>query len=109
MHVDDDISGNLSDPTATAAAEVRRERAEAPQLPLRVLAALLNADGDDDPFAVIFDSLQDVLAFDQALVLEEGETAWNCVAALPPALAELVWRPAHSSRRSHAAGYRSEA
>jgi diguanylate cyclase (GGDEF)-like protein/PAS domain S-box-containing protein len=93
MHVDDDISGSLSDPTATAATEVRRERAETPQLPLRVLAALLNADGDDDPFAVIFDSLQDVLAFDQALVLEEGETAWNCVAALPPTLAELVWRP----------------
>jgi c-di-GMP phosphodiesterase Gmr len=62
-------------------------------LPMRALEALLSADGDGDPFAVIFESLQDVFRFDQALVLDPGEDAVHCVAALPAALIDLRWRP----------------
>jgi diguanylate cyclase (GGDEF)-like protein/PAS domain S-box-containing protein len=61
-------------------------------LPMRALDALLNAEHDGDPFVVIFESLQDVFGFDQALVLEDPDVL-RCVAAHPPALAELCWRP----------------
>jgi PAS domain S-box-containing protein len=62
-------------------------------LPMRALDALLNAEHDGDPFVVIFESLQDVFGFDQALVLDDGEDVLRCAAAQPPALAELCWRP----------------
>jgi hypothetical protein len=70
---------------------MRAEMAHA--LPMRALDALLSVEHDGDPFAVIFESLRDVFAFDQALVLEEDEDAVHCVAALPQALAGLHWRP----------------
>jgi cyclic di-GMP phosphodiesterase Gmr len=62
-------------------------------LPMRALDALLSAEHNGDPFAVIFESLRDVFAFEQALVLEEDEDAVRCVAASPQALADLRWRP----------------
>jgi diguanylate cyclase (GGDEF)-like protein/PAS domain S-box-containing protein len=70
---------------------MRAEMAHA--LPMRALDALLSVEHDGDPFAVIFESLRDVFAFDQALVLEDDESAVRCVAALPQVLADLAWRP----------------
>jgi cyclic di-GMP phosphodiesterase Gmr len=62
-------------------------------LPMRALEALLSADADGDPFAVIFESLQNVFGFDQAVALEAHEDRVHCVAASPPVLADLQWRP----------------
>jgi len=84
MHANDDMS-------VPDVALVQPACTMAPQLPLGLVAALLNADGT--PLAALFDALRAVLAFDQALVLEEKEAAWTCVAARPPTLAGLRWRP----------------
>src|SRR5262245_18636360 len=60
-------------------------------LSLRALDALLNAERDQDPPAKIFESLQGIFAFDQALLLQRGEEGMRCVAALPETLCELQW------------------
>ena len=62
-------------------------------LPMHALDALLNAEHDGDPFLVIFESLQDVFLFDQALVLDDDDDVLRCAAAQPPALSGLCWRP----------------
>jgi hypothetical protein len=64
-------------------------------LPMRALDALLNAEHDGDPFVVIFESLQDVFGFDQALVLEDPDVL-RCVAAHPSA----AWPRASTALRS---------
>jgi hypothetical protein len=61
----------------------------ATQLPMRTLDALLATEHDGDPFAAIFDTLQDVFGFDQALVLDHDQDIMRCAAAQPPALAAL--------------------
>jgi c-di-GMP phosphodiesterase Gmr len=65
----------------------------ATHLPMRTLDALLATEDDGDPFAAIFDTLQDVFGFDQALVLDHDQDIIRCAAAQPPALAALCWRP----------------
>src|SRR5262245_53323485 len=62
-------------------------------LPLRALEALLNAERDEQSFATIIESLREVFAFDQALLLEDGEDGMRCVAAVPDALTALRWMP----------------
>jgi diguanylate cyclase (GGDEF)-like protein len=61
-------------------------------LPMRALDALLNAE-HDHPFDVIFEALNEVLPFDQAVVLEDDEGGLRCVAAQPQEIAQLRWRP----------------
>ena len=68
-------------------------------LPLRALEALLTVERDDDSFAGVLQSLQEAFAFDQALVLDGGADVMRCVAAVPPALAELQWSPGPFFRR----------
>jgi c-di-GMP phosphodiesterase Gmr len=62
-------------------------------LPLRALDALLNAERDEAPPAKVFEPLQEVFAFDQALLLQSGEDGVRCVAAIPETLSELQWSP----------------
>jgi cyclic di-GMP phosphodiesterase Gmr len=50
---------------------------------LRVLDALLNADGDDAAFATLFRAYRALFAFDCAVVLAEDGASLNCIAAEP--------------------------
>jgi len=62
-------------------------------LPLRALDALLTAERDEEPPAKAFELLQEIFAFDQALLLQGGEDGMRCVAAIPETLSELQWSP----------------
>jgi c-di-GMP phosphodiesterase Gmr len=59
--------------------------------PLRALQALFAPERDDDPCASVIRSLHDVIAFDQALVLEDGGEHWQCAAAFPTELSDIRW------------------
>src|SRR5437660_309484 len=62
-------------------------------LPLRALDALLTAERDERPLSTILRSLQDIFAFDQAVLLQVSGNGMRCVAALPETLSELQWTP----------------
>jgi len=60
-------------------------------LPVRALQALFEPERDADPYASILQSIRGVVSFDQALVLEDADERWRCVAAFPRELADLRW------------------
>jgi diguanylate cyclase (GGDEF)-like protein len=66
---------------------------EIAHLSLRVLEMLYDAGQDGDAFLTFVQSIRDVLAFDQAVLLEEAGDGWQCAAALPRELRELRWLP----------------
>src|SRR5262245_63889966 len=60
---------------------------------LQAIETLLRIKTTDDPFAGVFQSLHDVFAFDQAMVLaESGDDHLECVAAMPRPLVGLRWK-----------------
>ena len=70
-----------------------RSNAERANFLLRSLDALLALDLEEDPFFSVFDSLQEVLPHDQALVLAESdETDLYCIVARPAKLEDIRFR-----------------
>ena len=63
-----------------------QSRREAVDAELRALDALLKVDGSGEAFAAMFRSLRPLFAFDRAMVLDAGERALRCIAAVPPEL-----------------------
>ncbi len=72
--------------------EILRKDASQARLLLRSLESLLQIGIESDPFVSVFESLRNVFAFDQVLVLAEtGNDALTCIVADPIALAGCKW------------------
>jgi len=83
---------NSSDERGEAAVATPRESGHPQQtrLLLEALEALLQ--GAQDPFAIVLNSLRDVVAFDRAFVLEQIDgDCFHCVAAAPRELVGRRW------------------
>src|SRR5262245_10689021 len=62
------------------------------QLLLRALETLLLTGRADDPFPIVFKSLQHVCAFERAMVLTETQKdVIHCIAAIPSELIGRGW------------------
>jgi diguanylate cyclase (GGDEF)-like protein/PAS domain S-box-containing protein len=61
---------------------------------LRVVDALVAVDGSDAAFMMLFGALRAVVAFDDAMVLQDGNEAVSCIAAEPPDFVGRQWAPA---------------
>jgi cyclic di-GMP phosphodiesterase Gmr len=60
------------------------------RLPLQALDTLIDAEHGTDPASII-SALQELIAFDQAVVLAISKDGVHCEAALPAALSDLPW------------------
>jgi hypothetical protein len=89
------VARAASSDTLTAAGDCALEAilhvTEIAHLPLRVLQALFDFGRDADPYASLLETIQAVVSFDQALVLEDAGECWQCAAAFPPELCDLRW------------------
>ena len=63
------------------------------RLLLPAFELLSSAEHGDDPFPTLLETLRDIFAFDQALVLEHEGDLMRCVAALPPMPRDLRLTP----------------
>lgn len=74
-----------------------REQNEWAKANLDALAALLNVGDNNDSFQILFQALKVVFACDRALILEDADDAFHCIAAEPAMLAGRRW-PGQSLR-----------
>ena len=70
------------------------------QLLLRALETLLLTRHADDPFPIVFKSLQHVFAFERAMVLAEThKDVIHCIAAVPDDMVGVGWTAAERELR----------
>jgi cyclic di-GMP phosphodiesterase Gmr len=75
--------------------DLARAQARRAQLLVCGLEALSRTGRNDDPFAIVVQSLRDVLAFDQVMVLAQAKKgSIQCIAAVPEDLAGRSWSAA---------------